>query len=503
MKLRLKQLFVAVSLTAISIAQAGAATLTIAQNFDPQTLWPNGTTASDNLNAGSAMVEGLFWQDSRDNKIKGLLATSYEHETPTSVLIKLRKGVKFTNGEPMNADAVVHSINVFMDKTQTPAYARVAVAFKSVEKVDDLTVRLLLNYPYPPLALGLTQIVITPPKYWAEAGLKAYGRKPIGTGPFKFVSWARDDKLVMTKNDDYWGELPKGIDGLIWRPVPDDSARVAGMTTGEFQIAKGLPVAAIPALEAIPEVTLVPVPSYRIYQVGLSSLPEHKSPLQKKLVRKALNYAIDKKAIIDNLFFGKAEALNGQVLRKTQLGFNPDLKDYPYDPEKAKKMLAEAGYPNGFEIPFKFPSGRYAQDREVSEAIAGMLAKVGVRTKLIALEPGEFLRQLRARELAPMFFVGYAPQDDPAFQAGQYLSTWRYSTIANKELDGLINAGSKEMDVAKRTAIYQKMMALMHEEAPIIFLYDGIDLYGTSSKLKNFQPRGDGRMFFYGVSLDK
>ncbi len=503
MKHMLKLLLISAGLALGGLAQAGAATLTIAQNFDPQTLWPNGTTASDNLNAGSAMVEGLFWQDPRDNVIKPLLATSYEHETPTSVLIKLREGVSFTNGEPMNADAVVHSINIFMDKEKTPAYARVAVAFDSVEKVDDHTVRLKLKYPYPPLALGLTQIVVTPPKYWAEVGLEAYGQKPIGTGPFKFVSWDRDDKLVMTRNDDYWGELPSGIDGLIWRPVPDDISRVAGLTTGEYQVAKDLPVTAIPELELDSQITLVPVPSYRIYQIGLSSRPEHESPLQNKLVRQALNYAIDKEAIIDNLFFGKAVALNGQVLRSTQLGFNPDLKDYPYDPEKAKQMLAEAGYPNGFEIPFKFPSGRYAQDREVSEAVAGMLDKVGVKTELIALEPGEFLRQLRAQELAPMYFVGLAPQDDPAFQAGQYLSTWRYSPIANEELDKLIDAGAKEMDVDKRGAIYRDMMALMHEEAPIIFLYDGIDVYGTTSKLKNFQPRGDGRMFFYGVSLEE
>lgn len=502
MKRALQRIIVATSFTLACLVSAKADTLTIAQNFDPQTLWPNGTTASDNLNAGSAMVEGLFWQDPRDNTIKPLLATKYELETPTSVLITLRDGVTFTNGEPMNADAVVHSLNLFMDKEKTPAYARVAVAFDSVEKVDDLSVRLTLKYPYPPLELALTQVSVTPPQYWNEVGLEAFGQRPIGTGPFKFVSWARDDRLVMEVNADYWGELPKGIDGLVWRPVPDDAARVAGLTTGEYHIAKDLPVTAIPELEGQSETTLVPVPSYRIYQVGLSSLPQHESPLQDKTVRQALNYAVDKNAIINSLFFGKAAALNGQVLRSTQLGFNTDLSDYPYDPDKAKQLLADAGYPDGFEITFKFPSGRYAQDREVSEAIAGMLSKVGVTTEMIALEPGEFLRQLRAKELAPMYFVGLAPQDDPAFQAGQYLSSWRYTPIANEKLDALIDAGSKELDVEKRAGIYQEMMALMHDEAPIIFLYGGIDIYGTTSRLKNFLPRGDGRMFFYGVSLD-
>lgn len=499
----MKRLVAASALAAAVVLPASGDTLTIAQNFDPQTLWPNGTTASDNLNAGSAIVEGLFWQDPRVNEIRPLLATGFEMESPTSVLVTLREGVLFTNGEPMNADAVVHSVNIFIDKEQTPAYAQVAQAFAGAEKVDDTTVRITLHDPYPPLALALSQIYIVPPEHWNEVGLEAFGQRPIGTGPFKFVEWVRDDRLVMERNEDYWGDLPEGIDGLIWRPVPDDSARVAGLTTGEYQIAKDLPVTAIPSLQNEPELKLVPVPSYRIYQVGLSSLPQHESPLQDKMVRQALNYAIDKEAIVNSLFFGEAKMLNGQVLRAAQLGFNPDIADYPYDPEKAKAMLAEAGYPDGFEIPFKFPSGRYAQDREVSEAIAGMLAQVGVKANMISLEPGEFLRQLRNKELAPMYFVGLAPQDDPAFQASQYVSTWRYTPIANDQIDALAEAGAKETDVEERRAIYQKMMAIMHEEAPIIFLYQGIDVYGTSAKLDNFLPRGDGRMFFYDVSYEE
>jgi peptide/nickel transport system substrate-binding protein len=496
----IKRTIAAVSVAALLTAPAMADTLTIAQNFDPQTLWPNGTTASDNLNAGSAMVEALFWQDPRVNEIRPLLATGYEMESPTSVVVKLRESVTFTNGEPMNADAVVHSVNIFIDKEQAPAYAQVARAFSGAEKIDDLTVRISLHNPYPPLALALSQIYIVPPKYWTEVGLEAYGQKPIGTGPFKFVEWVRDDKLVMDRNEDYWGDLPEGIDGLIWRPVPDDASRVAGLTTGEYQIAKDLPVTAIPSLENEAELALVPVPSYRIYQIGLASQEQHVSPLQDKLVRQALNYAIDKEAIVNSLFFGKAEMLKGQVLRASQLGFNDSLKDYPFDPEKAKALLAEAGYPDGFEIPFKFPSGRYAQDREVSEAIAGMLADVGIKTNMVALEPGEFLRQLRAQELAPMYFVGLAPQDDPAFQASQYVSTWRYTPIANAEIDALAEAGARETDTEKRAMIYSDMMAIMHEEAPIIFLYQGIDVYGTSAKLTNFLPRGDGRMFFYDAA---
>ena len=501
MKYTLRSTLLSAMLSVATLAGATAGTLTVAQNFDPQTLWPNGTTASDNLNAGSAIVEALFWVDPHGEKFKPLLATSYDLEDPTTVLVKLRDGVQFTNGEAMNVDAVVHSFNVFVDKEKAPAYARVSDPFESIEKVDDLTVRIKLKYPFPPIELALSQLYITPPAYWNEVGLEAYGQKPIGTGPFVFDSWARDDRLVMKANDKYWGDLPQGIDELVWRPVPDDIARAAGLTTGEYDVATSLSVTSAMEMESNPDVTLIPVPSYRIYQIILSSLEEHKSPLIDKKVRQALNYAVDKQAIIESLFFGNAVPLHGQVLREPQLGFNPSLEDYPYDPEKAKALLAEAGYPDGFEVTFKFPSGRYAQDREVSEAVAGMLGEVGVKTDMVALEPGEFLRQLRAKELQPMAFVGLAPQDDPDLQVSQYHSTWRYSYIKNAELDALIDAGKQEMDREKRSQIYKDAMTLMHEEAPIIFLYGGVDFYGTATKVDNFMARGDGRFFFYDTSL--
>lgn len=497
MRYVLRKLIIAASVGAAMLSSAYAGSLVVAQNFDPQTLWPNGTTASDNLNAGSAIVEALFWVDPHGEEFKPLLATSYELETPTSVVVKLREGVTFTNGEPMNADAVIHSFNVFIDTQQTPAYARVSEPFESIEKVDDLTVRMKLKFPYPPLELSLSQLYITPPGYWNEVGLEAYGQKPVGTGPFVFESWSRDDKLVMAKNENYWGDLPQGIDELVWRPVPNDIARAAGLQTGEYDVASNLAIMSAMEFQNSTEVNLVPVPSYRIFQIILSSLEEHPSPLQDKTVRQALNYAIDKQAIIESLFFGNAVPLHGQVLREPQLGFNPDVKDYPYDPEKARELLAEAGYPDGFEITFKFPSGRYAQDREVSEAIAGMLGEVGVKTNMVVLEPGEFLRQLREKELQPMAYLGLAPQDDPDLQVSQYHSSWRYSYIQNAELDKLIDAGKSEMDREKRAQIYKDAMVLMHEEAPIVFLFGGVDFYATSPKVENFMARGDGRFFFY------
>jgi peptide/nickel transport system substrate-binding protein len=295
----------------------------------------------------------------------------------------------------------------------------------------------------------------------------------------------------MERNTAYWGKGPVGFNRVIWRPVPDDTARVAGLTTGEYDIATNVPISNIQDINRQRDRRVIETPSYRIFQLILSSLEEHPSALHDKRVRQAVNHAIDKKAIIDNLFEGKAFALNGQLLRQSQLGYDPSLKDYAFDLAKARALLTEAGHPNGIELTFKFPTGRYAQDREVSEAIAGMLAKAGIRTRMVSLEPGEFLRQLRNRELQPMAYIGLAPLDDPDFQLAQYRSSWRYAYIRNAELDGLIDAGAREIDVAKRREIYQKAGRLMHDLAPVAFLFGGFDFYGVNRKLEGFVPRGD------------
>jgi peptide/nickel transport system substrate-binding protein len=401
----------------------------------------------------------------------------------------------------MNADAAKFSLEIFMDKSITPSYSRYAKPLKRIEKIDDYTINIHTEDPYPALLLTLYRVFVVPPKYWKKVGKDGFNQKPIGTGPFKLTEWVKDDRLIMDTNENFWGDLPKGIDRVIWKPVPDDTARAAGLETGEYDLIANMSATSVPRIEANPDLQLISAPSYRLYSIILSSLERHSGPLQDKRVRQALNYAVDKNSIIKNLFFGKAKPLQGQVLTEGMVGFNPNLKPYPYDPEKAKQLLAEAGYPDGFEVPFKFPSGRYAQDREVSEAVAGMIEKIGVKTKLIPLEPGEFLKQLRERELGPMAFAGMAPPPDPHFQISQYRSDWRYSYYQNPQLDKLIDMGMIEMDVTKREKIYHEATRLMYDEAVVLFLYQGVDFYGATNRLKNWMPTGDQRVFLYGMTL--
>ena len=503
MKALIRGLMLATCLTASLAIGAQAQRLTVAQGFDPQTLWPNGTTNAETYNGGTPVVESLFWLDGRDMKVKPLLATGFTQETPTSIIVKLRPNIRFSNGEAMNADAVIHSFKILIDPKETPAYTRYFETFTKIDKIDDLTVRMHTSVPIPPMDLTLSLFFVVPPTYWNQVGQDGFGKRPIGTGPFLFERWVRDAELVFRRNPNYWGEAPVGINELVFKPVPDEMARAAGLMTGEYDVVKNLPAAGLNDVKRRPTARVISVPSYAICGLNMSSWEGHNSPLQNKKVRQALNYAVDKKSIIDNILFGNGVPLNGQLLRQSQLGYNPDLKDYPYDPARARALLAEAGFPNGFEIGFKIPSGSYANAKEVAEAVSGMLNQVGVRPRIQIIESGEYLRQLRARELWPMSMTCSSPPDDPHFQMSQYHSTWRYAYHKIPELDKLIDEGQQEMDVRKRTEIYQRASQVAYNEAVLLFLYGGVDHFGTSSKVKGFAPRGDGRYFFYGVTLER
>ncbi len=476
--------------------------LTIAQGFDPASLWPNFSTTQEEINIGNLIVESLFWT-SPERTLQPILATGYELVDDKTAKIALRENIKFTNGEPLDADAVVHSVAVFTDVKQTPGYGRTSIIIDHAEKVDDKTVLLHLKQPYPALELVLGQIFVTPPKYWNEVGgSEGFGKKPVGTGPFKLNDWVRDSHIIMDANPDYWGDAPKGVKQLVMRPIPEDLARAAALLAGEVDIATNLPIAVLPQISAQGDLKVISVPGYRIFTIALSNRPKHTSPLQDVRVRQAVNYAVDKQAIINGLFSGQAKPLHGQVLRADQIGFDASIDDYAYDPAKAKALLAEAGYADGFEVDFRFPAGRYAQDKEVAEAISGMLAEVGIRTKMISLETGEFFRQMDDGELQPMGMFGLAPPDDPDMQVSQYRSDWRYSYVNNPDLDTLIDAGRQELDKEKRAEIYKKAMRLMHDQAHVLFLYQSVDQYGVSGRLKGFAPRGDQRWLMTGVSLE-
>lgn len=476
-----------------------AETLTVALDYDPADLF--GTLSTNN--PMFAMLESLYLDDPKTGGIEPYLAVGHEMASPTEVIVKLREGVTFSNGEPMDAEAVVHSITLFADPSTIPAYGIYAPMIDHAEVVDDLTVKIVLTGPNPIVDLLLAQIIIVPPDYWAEVEKEGFGQNPIGTGPFVLTDWIKDDRLVMDPNPNYWGEMPAGIDKIVWRVVPEPSSRAAGLRTGEYDLAMNLPGIEVDAINNTDGLSVYEGEVARIFSLVLSSLDKHDTPVQNRLVRQAINHAIDKQSIIDALYFGKARALNGQVVLPTQPGYDPELTDYAFDPEKARALMAEAGYADGIDVDFRCPSNRYAQGLETCEAIAAMLQDVGIRANLVLLESGEFIGQFVRRELAPIGIIGLGVPNDPSFGLAVYQSDWRYSYYQNPEFDALLSSIRTEVDPDKRAELIRTASRVLYDDAAIAYLFGAQSFFGHSDQVEGFATNIAQRFFVHRFSLSE
>lgn len=497
----MRRLLLAVSLLLLLCVPALGQTqrLVIAQGQDIVWLNPMKTTAQVNLNAATQVVEGLMMLDNDMKTIKPLLATSWERLDDTTFQVKLREGVTFTNGEPFNAEVAKFSLEL---GSKEAAMSSMLSAIDHVDIVDDYTINIITAEPYPLMEISLARSsYMFPPAYFQEVGEDAFNEAPIGTGPYMFKERVSGQRVVMSANPNYWGGEP-AIKEIEFRPIQEDGARMAALQTGEVQLATNMPLAFIPRLEEAPGISPVTVEGARIYLVILDNRPDVGSPLEDKRVRQALNYAIDKEALIDALFEGQAKLVDGQQANANFFGYNPNLDPYPYDPQKARELLAEAGYPDGLTLTFKYPFGRIAGDKEVSEAIAGMLEEVGVHTEQIVLESGEFLNQLVTLQLTPMALAAYATAPDAHYQYSINLTGERYSYYHNAEYDELVTRAAKTTDPAERQALYEQAAEIAYDDPPFIFLFTPDDLYGVSDELQGWQPRPDQAIDLRGASLE-
>jgi peptide/nickel transport system substrate-binding protein len=326
------------------------------------------------------MYDTLVWVDD-DGNIVPALAESWDISADGSeYTFKLRKDVTFHNDEPFNADAVVFSWE--RAKEGGFEYSNLWQLATSVEKIDDYTVKITTDGPD---ALFLSTVAdnwaIIPPKYFQEVGQEGFNEHPIGTGPFVFVEWAKGDHITMKANPNYWQEGVPKIETLIFRPIPESATRVAAIQTGEVDIVTRLSSEEAKSLLGVPNVTVIKYPVERVYYVAFNNLTTGQGqPTEDPNVRLAMNYAVDVQAIVDSLFDGFAQPAIGFVTTG-ELGYD-NAATFGYDPEKAKQLLAEAGYPDGFEMGMACPAGAYTHFEEVCEAIGGYLGEVGIEVDL-------------------------------------------------------------------------------------------------------------------------
>ena len=341
-------------------------------------------------------------------------------------------------------------------------------------------------------------LYVVPSDYFKEKGAEAFFQHPIGTGPFKFISWTRNDRMVLEANEGYWDGAPK-VKRLIIRPVPEPATRLAELQTGNADIVTSIPPFLVPQVKDLANATVQSIPSGRIMFLYLNCLAE--GPLKNKKVRQALNYAVDRKAIIENILKGSGVPM-AVNLTPYHFGYDPSLKPYPYDPVMAKKLLAEAGYAAGLKLVFNSPSGRYLLDKEVSQAIAGMFNAVGVQTDFRVVEWGTYTQSLVAKKLQDIGFIGWGNMlhdADGTFYA-YFVPESAFSYYSTPALKEKLVKAQSTMDEKKRLEIYKEVQREIYDEAPLVFLYQQIDHYGVSRKIQGFQVRGDEQFVLDKVS---
>src|SRR2546426_6555168 len=363
--------------------------IVIAQGVDPTTLDPQWHEETPAYNVLLNIYDTLLFRD-KDLKIIPWLAESWKLVNPTTWEFKIRKGVKFHNGEEVDADAVKFSLDRIRDpetKARQSVYFRLVT---SVDVVDKHTVRVVTSRPYPTLENHLAlRGAIMPPGHFRGKDKVFADRNPVGSGPYKFVRWVKDEQIELEANPSWWGGAPK-IKTIVFRPIPEHAVRAAALQAGEIDVAVNIPPHLVQSIEKHPRLYVSKAPSVRTifipiyaYQYDTANKPVGpvEGPTRDKRVRQALLAAVNVDEIIKTVLEGNA-VRTATPLTPKHFGFDPSFAPVKLDVDRVRKLLAEAGFPQGLDLTLNSPDGRYQKDKEVAEAVAGQLTKAGIRTRV-------------------------------------------------------------------------------------------------------------------------
>ncbi|MCB0046562.1 MAG: hypothetical protein KDD92_14150 [Caldilineaceae bacterium] len=479
-----------------SVAPAGNSTtgdtaeasrsITVVQGPEPVSLDPSVDINKTSINVQHTMMDPLVYH-TPENETIPWLATGWEPVEPTRWRISLRDDVLFHNGEPFNADSVIYSINTYNNSAGEGSVFFQYV--EAMEKVDDYTVDIITAEPNPIVPETLAFLYALPPEYHAEVGSDGFSQAPVGTGPFTFSEWDQGVKIVVNANQEYWNGAP-AIDQVVFKPAPEASTRVAMLETGDADIIANVPPELTARVDGAEGSSVAEVPSLRMVFVEFNPF---EPPFDDVRVRQAFNYAVDKDALIDIILDGHATRMKGVII-PGWLGYDADaLTDYAYNPDKARELLAEAGYADGLEVDFWFPIGRYLKDKEVAEAIAGQLQDVGVTLNMNGSDIGTLVERIHTQELSGMHFFSMAPlimDPDYLFRTHFYsegLNQYGWTERTDADIEQAIST----VDRSEREQIYRDLDAyLTNEQVPWIYLYLQNLIYGVNDNL-DWQPRPD------------
>ncbi|WP_017812839.1 ABC transporter substrate-binding protein [Paenibacillus shenyangensis] len=504
---------------------AGGGKLIVGRGGDSAALDPSIVTDGESLKIAQQVFDPLLAYKSGTTEVEPALAESWTiSDDGLTYTFKLRKGVKFHDGTDFNADAVVFNFNRWNDPKSEfkfegdsfdyydsmfgPEEARV---IKSVKAVDESTVEFQLNNPQAPFLqnLAMPPFSIASPSA-IEKEKENFKSNPVGTGPFVFKEWKRSDSITLDKNPNYWQQgLPK-VDQVIVRAIPDNTARFNALQNGEIDLMEDLSPDDLATLESNPDLQKFNRPPFNVAYLGFNTA---KKPFDNPKVRVALNYAVDKKGIIDAFFAGQAEAAVNPI-PPTLWGYNKSVEDYPFDLAKAKQLLADAGYPNGIDQELTFyamPVSRpYMPDgRKVAEVIQASFAQIGVKVSIQSPEWATYLDDLSKGEKDDLFIIGWTGDNgDPdnffyPLLDKDSIGGNNYSQYVSEPLHKVLVQAQQETDQDARAKLYEQAQVIVKKDAPWVPLVHSTPLLAATSKLKGYTPSPTGSEPYADIYIEQ
>ncbi len=429
-------------------------------------------------------------------EVEPALATKWTMISPTQVRFELRKGVKFADGSPFTADDVIFSFGRIKQPQGTMQIY--VTGINEIKKIDDHTVDFILAAPQPILLRNIIDFRIMS-KSWSEknkttnvqdykAKEENYASRNVnGTGPYKITGWTPDQRLTMTINKDWWGKHGGNVTEVIYTPIKSDPTRVAALLSGDVDMLTDLPVQDVARLRNDPKLKIVDGHEVRTIYIALDEFsPElkysdvkGKNPFKDKRVREAMSIAIDREAIKRNTMRGLSIPA-GIIVAPGVNGNSPDIDvAAKADPERAKKLLAEAGYPNGFEFQLNCPNNRYVNDEEICQNVVAMWARVGIKTKLVAESMATFIQKVQNFDTSAYLLGWGVATFDAQYSLQSLIRTrttgadgnFNFGRISDPKIDALVDAMKTETDVAKRNAQIREALILTRDEVHSIPLH--------------------------------
>ena len=449
-------------------------------------------------------VTGPFCTYNYDKgEFEGRLAERWKVENPTNWLFYINKSYKFNDGSPVTADDVVHSMNRVLTDPQSKQKASVAGPIVKAEAVDPYTVRFTTDKPAAPLlAFVCDRFIVTSKATYDKYGREAADKEHMmGGGPYRLKELIPGQRMVIEKRRDHpqAKKNPRAPDEIVYRVMRETEQRVTALLNNEIQIAQFIPPHLRQRVDKVPNLRITPVDSVEIMFLAIQPKP----PFDKKEVRQAVCHAINRDQIIKTILEGFASRLDGPI-GPGQYGYDPQLKPkLSYDPEKSKKLLAQAGYPKGIDVELQTPVGRYTLDKQLTEAMVPMLSAVGIRTKLLTPEWPTLWANVQKGNV-PFYYMGRGSVQDPSAALHQYFGTGVTPRIgfSDSKVDELLGKEQAEFDPKKRKQYLSQAMSIITEEAPACFMWRHKLLWGINNRI-DYKPLPDGRIFGIDIKVKK